>query len=172
MIDADHARTLAEGSIEYDDIALGEARELAEGWFFPYRTQRVGSNGVIVNKRTGRLYHLGSAFPVERDLELYDRGYQSELYDLVVLRIHDLGATRRAIGTLPLSTVDPTYEHGQVWRVPKPMTDLERWRRLEKLPCVFPALSLYFHLELLEEVRRERWFDFEALEYRPKTVLP
>lgn len=133
MIDELAARKLAEGALEQDDIGLGDSRELQEGWFFPYRTGRVGCNGVIVSKRTGRLFHLGSAFAVERDLALYDAGYQSEQYDLVVLAIHDLDATRRVVGKLPLQVVEPTYEHGQVWRVPRTMTDLERWRRLEKL---------------------------------------
>jgi hypothetical protein len=168
MIDELAARKLAEGALERDDIALGDSRELHEGWFFPYQTALVGCNGVIVNKRTGRRFHLGSAFPVERDIALYEAGYQSAQYDLVILAIHDLDATRRTIGKLPLQVVEPTYEHGQVWRIPKTMTDLERWKRLEKLPCIFPALCLYFHLEVLEEARRERWFDFEALEYRPK----
>jgi hypothetical protein len=89
----------------------------------------------------------------------------------VILAIRDLDATRRAVGRLPLFVVELTYEHGQVWRIPKTMTDLERRKCLEKLPCVFPALRLYFQLELLEEVRREGWFEFEALEYRPKGVV-
>lgn len=49
------------------------------------------------------------------------------------------------------------------------MTPRERRDRLEKLPCVFPAVPLYFHFELLEEAREARWFTFEALEYRPST---
>ena len=65
------------------DLDLGEVQELREGWFFPYRARNaepiVGSQGVVVNKQTGRLLHLGSAFPVERDLEMYERGYHSEV---------------------------------------------------------------------------------------------
>jgi len=170
MIDESQARQLAAKALTHDDVSLGDARELQEGWFFPWESARFGCNGVIVNKRTGRILHLGSAFPVERDLAMYDRGYQFERYDLVVLAIHDVERTRRAIGNLPLRIVEPEYEHGQVWRIPKTMTDLERWKRLEKLPCIFPALTLYFDLELLEEVRREKWFEFEALEYRPTPV--
>ena len=166
MIDERQARDLVAKTLTLDDVTLGDARELEHGWFFPWRTARIGCHGVIVNKRSEKVLQLGSAFPVERDLALYDRGWQFERYDLVVLAIHDLSATRRAIGKLPLSTVEPKYEHGRVWRIPKTMTDLERWKRLDKLPCIFPAVSLWFHLELLEEARRERWFEFEALEYR------
>src|SRR4029079_2017477 len=137
---------LGEAELEHGEIALGDAREIAQGWFFPYRTARIGCNGIIVSTRTGRVFKLGSAFSIERDLALYDRGYQFELYDLVIVAIHDLAATRRAVGRLRLSVIEPTYEHGRVWRIPKTMTDLERWRRLEKLPCIFAALSLYFDL--------------------------
>lgn len=167
MIDETQARELAEKAITYDDVSLGPAQALREGWFFPWRTARVGCNGVIVNKGTGRLLHLGSAFPVERDLAMYDAGYQFERYDLVILAVRDLEATRRAFTKLRPSVVEPTYEHGQVWRIPKTIADHDLRKRLEKLPCIFPAMSLYFHLELLEEVRRERWFEFEALEFRP-----
>ncbi|MCA9590539.1 MAG: hypothetical protein KC657_34795 [Myxococcales bacterium] len=170
MIDETQARQLAEKAIDYDDISLGPTRELREGWFFPWRTARIGCNGVIVNKRTGRLLHLGSAFPVERDLAMYDRGYQFERYDLVIVAIRDLRETRSAVTKLRPSVVEPTYEHGQVWRIPKTIPDRVLWKRLEALPCIFPAINLYFHLELLEEVRRERWFEFEALEFRPGPI--
>ena len=168
MIDERQARRLAKEKITLRDVALGDARELQQGWFFPIA--QIGCSGVIVNKCTGRVFELGSAFPIERDLALYDRGYQFERYDLVILSIRDLDATRRAVGRLPLQVVEPKYEHGQVWRVPKTMTDLQRWKLLEKLPCILPALRLYFHLEVLEEVRREGWFEFEALEYRPTPI--
>lgn len=101
MIDRTHAGTLAQATLNKGDgITLGEVRELREGWFFPYRAEQLmsGSQGVIVNKRTGRIFNLGSAFPVERDLVLYDRGYQSSLYDLVILAVHDLSATAAGNG--------------------------------------------------------------------------
>ncbi len=166
VIDEAQARQLAAKTLTRDADTLGEARECKEGWLFPFQNAVIGSNGIIVNKRTGRILNLGSLFPVERDLAMYDRGYQFGTYDLVVLAVHDLERTRQVVGDLPIHIVEPEYAHGQVWRIPKPMPDPERWKRLEKLPCVFPALALYFHLELLEEVRRERWFEFEALEYR------
>lgn len=169
MIDEPRARELALAAIAHEGVVLGDARETEQGWFFPWVTGLIGCKGVIIHKQTGGAFHLGSAFTVERDIALYDRGYQYEQYDLVILAIRDLDATRRAVGRLPLQVIEPKYEHGQVWRIPKTMTDLERWKRLDKLPCIFPALRLYFHLEV-HEARRERWFEFEALEYRPSPV--
>lgn len=166
MIDEAQARAIAAGTFKEPDIELGSVRELNEAWFFPLLTERVGCHGVIVNKRTGRALHLGSAFPLERDLAMYERGYQFQMYDLVITAVHDLDATERALSRLPIRAREPTYEHGQVWRVAREMTAEERLLHLAKLPCIFPALQLYHHLEILEEARLAGWFDFVTLEYR------
>jgi hypothetical protein len=102
-----------------------------------------GSNGVIVNKQTGKLLHLGSAFPVERDLELYDRGYQFESYDLIILEIRDRKQTLHALGKLHLDVVEPTTEQGVVRQVPRTMTNAELSAKLDQLPCVLSAVGLY-----------------------------
>jgi hypothetical protein len=100
MLDQSAARELAQRDVP-EGLAIDDSsgHELKHGWFFPYRSVSepcAGSNGVIVNKATGKLFHLGSAFPAERDLELYDRGYQFERYDLVVLEVRDLHAAVEA----------------------------------------------------------------------------
>jgi hypothetical protein len=91
-----------------DGLAIADNRvvELQAGWFFPYRTTRgpmAGSQGVIVNAATGKISRLGSAFSVERDLALYDNGYQSERYDLVIKSIADLERTLDALEELGIS---------------------------------------------------------------------
>lgn len=162
MFDERAARSLAE-TRSIEGATLGPARELREGWFFPWITALIGSKGVIVHKQTGHVFELGSAFPLERDLAFYDQGFQSDLYDLVVTKVRDLAATRRALEKLDFTVVEPTYEHGQVWRVPRRLTTREIAQRLENLPALFPAVGLYFRLEVLDEARREGWFEFQAL---------
>lgn len=144
-------------------MSLGDARELAQGWFFPFRScePMAGSQGVIVNKQTGALFHLGSAFPVERDLELYDLGYQFESYDLTITAVKDRARTTDALAELRLTIVEPKEEHGTVWRVPRDLTKAELSKRLETLPCVFENAKLYFVAELLEKARRKGSFTFE-----------
>jgi hypothetical protein len=168
MLNEARARPLAEATLNHPGLSLGAPRELHDGWFFPYRSDQplAGSNGIIVNKNTGRVFHLGSAFPVERDLALYDLGYQFDRYDLVILQVNKMKETISALVRLGLQVVEITYEHGQVWRIPRSMKTADLQTRLEKLPCVFPAQGLYFKLEVLEEARLEGWFTFEALEYR------
>lgn len=165
MITVEQAHTIASKTLR-PTMALGEPISHEEGWFFPYITKLVGSKGVVVNKQTGKPHTLGSAHPLDRDLRFYDLGYQFERYDLVVLAIHDLKATRECIGMLPLIVVEPTYEGGQVWRIPRMLTDLERSKALDSLPCVFPSQSLWAAYEVLERAREARWFEFEALECR------
>lgn len=165
MIDETRARELAEKGLSDDDVPLGSARELREGWFFPSVSgASVGSHGVIVNKETGRLFRLGSAFPIERDLDMYDRGYQSDAYDLVIVAVRDLEATVRWLKKLGPTVVEPTEEYGTVWRIARAVTERELRERLARLPCVFPGMRLYLKLEVLEEARAGRWceFDLEA----------
>jgi hypothetical protein len=145
-----------------DGLSLGAGRELREGWYFPFvSTDVVGCNGVIVNKRSGKLFHLGSAFPPERD--------QFERYDLVISAVRDRDRTLAALRALRLQVVEPKEEDGVVWKIPREMTNAELSRMLEPLPCVVPDVSLYFVAEEVENARRARWFTFEAREHVPLT---
>lgn len=119
-LDATKARSAASTSSSLRaGMELGEAQELTAGWFFPTSSATVGCNGIIVNKHTGKLFHLGSAFPVERDLALYDRGYQFDRYDLTIIKVRRRKQTLHALGKVRLDVIEPTLEHGIVWRVPR-----------------------------------------------------
>ena len=168
MIDRDAAHRIASRELGEDAlVGLGEAEELAEGWFFPFfciDEPVAGSQGLIVNKQSGEVFHLGSAFPVERDLKLYDQGFQSDVYDLVILAVHDLDETLRILGELRIGgDVIPEYEHGRVWRMPRFLTRTELQARLESLPCVFGDQGFYFRLEYLVELRESGCCEFKAL---------
>jgi hypothetical protein len=170
-IGRDAALKLAERDIPEGIAVDGEAaRELPSGWFVPYRSingQLVGGGqGVIVNKRTGKLFRLGSAFPVQRDIDLYERGYQFESYDLVILEIADFDGTLRTLEELKISIVEPTWEGGTVWRIPRRLTRDELRDRLAKMPAVFGELRLYFDAEALERARTTGAFRCELLECR------
>lgn len=75
------------GTLDFERI-----HELQQGWYFPIRPPQEpmfgGDCGLIVNKQTGEVFRVpGSIFGVERDLDLYDKGYQFDAYDLVVLEL-------------------------------------------------------------------------------------
>jgi hypothetical protein len=145
--------------VELDDEGV---RELREGWFFPYRCSEpcAGSNGVIVNKTTGKLLELGSAFPIERDLDFYDKGYHCDCGYLVVTNVADAERTLDALQKLQVSTVELKYDHGEVWRIPRRLSRAELAASLEKLPHVFENVSFYFRYETLEEARESGAFEF------------
>jgi len=170
MLDKKTARKLAEECVSegwYIDDA--DVRELREGWFFPYKVwgppagrltvleqlsrPMGGSQGVVINKRTGAAFELGSCFPIQRDLDLYDKGYQFDAYDLVVTSVNDLAGAIAALIEIGISVEEATYEHGIVWRNSRPLTSDELKARLAKLPCIFSHVGLYFRIETLERAR-------------------
>jgi hypothetical protein len=169
MVNQAAARELAARDVPAGlEIDAEHARELREGWFFPYRASDphrmpLGTKGIIVNKKTGATFGLGSAFPIERDLALYDRGYQFNRYDLVVTRIVDLERTLDTLQELEISVVEPKYEYGTVWRIPRRLMRTELRLALATLPHVFGSLPLYFRAEALEKARREGLFQYELL---------
>ena len=178
MFDQDGARDIAERHLP-EDASLDQAgvRELEQGWFFPYRYSkadgpmadmlRAGSpQGVIVNKHSGKALELGSGAQLQRVLSEYDQGYQFDAYDLVVLEVLDLERALDVLCEIRINIVEPEYSSEAVWRIPRLLTRDEIQSRLQSLPCVFGSVGLGPRIELLQEAARERYFKFEALEYR------
>jgi hypothetical protein len=173
MLNREMASRIAEASMP-GALDLQRIRELQQGWFFPIRPpeepQLGGDCGLIVNKQTGEVYQVtGSVFGVERDLEMYDKGYQFDAYDLVVLEVQTLNETLDVLVDLRISVTKPEYAHGTVWRVPRLLTRAELRRALSRLPCVFESAHMHFHLERLEEARQKGYFRFEALKHSKST---
>jgi hypothetical protein len=179
MIERDAARALAQkavhdrqGSVSSGHLLVIDPdrfTETREGWYFPYSPappDLMGSTGVIVHKRTGRVFVLGSAFSVERDIRAFDEGFQFEIYDLVILEIMDRERTVDTLVTVGPTVITPEYEYGTVWRIPHRLSKQEIELRLAKLPVVFPQIGLYFCIEALQVARDNQYFQFEALECR------
>lgn len=167
-MDEESARRFALQSLSEDaNLGLGRARELVEGWYFPFHPLEegvdLGPQGLIVNKRSGEVFHLGSAFSVSRDLKLYDAGFQAKAYDLVIFKVRRLRKALRFLEELRITIVEPEFAHGRVWRIPRELKRDELKVRLADLPCVFPQQGLYFKFELVLEMRESRCCDFLIL---------
>ena len=106
-----------------------------------------------MNKETGSVFALGSAFPLERDLRMYDRGMDAEKHDLVITAVDDLDETVALVLRIGPTVVEPSYENGTVWRIPRCLTEDEIKSRLAVLPALFPDVQLYFEFEAIEEAR-------------------
>jgi hypothetical protein len=169
MFDRPAAYQLAHPEVR-DGLAIREtsARELTDGWYFPFHATgppMVGAKGVIVHKRTGERLVFGSAYPLEDELAAYELGYQFDRYDLVVLGAPDLDAAVDVLARLQLRVVEPDYRDGTVWRIPRTLRPRELRERLAKLPCVFPGAGLNPHYRLLEAACAAGVLRFEALKY-------
>ena len=109
------------------------------------------------------MFALGSAVSVDRGLRFYDKGYQAELYDLVVLAVNDIDQAVKHLSDLGPTISTPEYESGTVWRIPRNLTTDEIRDCLASLPHVFPDIKLYFRLEVLEEAEEDGSFQFKAI---------
>lgn len=168
MVNEAEARVAAENALDTSEVVFGGAVELAQGWFFPCVTKQADIyHGVIVNKTTGQSLPVLRHSSIATDLDLYDRGYQFEHYDLVVLEVVNTEETVGVLHALHEVTVDTYYKNGRVYRVGRALTEAEVRERLSDLPCVFSG-RFDFRLAELEHARTAGWFSFKIFEYRGK----
>ena len=123
--------------------------------------------GVIVNKVTGRTLPVRTWSPMAKNLTLYDRGYQFEEYDRVVLSVEKLTETVRVLHALHEVTLDTYYKYDRVYRVGRGLTEAEVRERLSQLSCVFSG-RFDVRIDKLEQAREAGWFTFKVFEYRGK----
>ena len=164
------AREIAERHAGADRLAAS-AIETERGWFFALEwdgeLRLGGSEGLVVNKGTGRVMELGgSHLPLDRDLAMYDQGMDAEKHDLVVLEISDHDATVAFLMQLCPMVIDLSYESGAVWRIPRPMTEDEVRAHLTNLPAIFPEMELYSRFEAVVEARAH---DYCVMDLPPRT---
>jgi hypothetical protein len=157
VVSAERARELAEESIRGKSVTLAPgATELDRGWYFGLRHKEIlvgGYHGLVVSKETGSIYLFGGARGLERSLRLYDRGLDAHRHDLVITAVHNLEGTVTFLQEIAPSVVEPSYDHGTVWRIARDLTEDEIRNRLSSLPALFPDVALYHTFEAVEEAR-------------------
>ncbi|MCX6951888.1 MAG: hypothetical protein NTV51_06950 [Verrucomicrobia bacterium] len=162
MIDAPQAARLARAHAAKflaDGITLGTEGilESPSAWFFPWHHEGppvAGSKGFLIEKATGRVHPLGSAYSAERDLKAFDAGYRFGHAWLVVTHLRDPRHAEEALRRLKIHEVTPEVAHGVEWRVPHLLTLKEIRTRLTQLPAKFGPIPVYFAVEELDEMRR------------------
>jgi len=126
-----------------------------------------GSGGTLVEKKTGRLIHFGSAYPTEINLEIYEAGYFAyDAFDFVVTAISNLEKAIAFLGDLRISYVTPEVESGTTWRIPKEYSAQQLRDQVRNLPCRFYVGSLYFKWQVIERMKSSASFKFELKENR------
>ncbi|WP_164019322.1 YrhB domain-containing protein [Pyxidicoccus trucidator] len=156
-------------------------RELPFGWYFLAQPKQyletgnplhllMGNGGFVVDRETGRVHEFGSAFPLERNLRMYAKGFRYQVYDLTITLVHDLKTTVRLLHGLGMSYVEPEEAYGVVWRVPQRYTESQLEQFLQHLPHTFAGHGFYFHLEVFEEMDQARCCTYELREHQPEQV--
>lgn len=166
MVDEARARELGTEAFESRYVVvLGPAHELEQGWYFPVIMKGTPYfDGVIVNKETGRALKVFIGSDLSGDPGLYDKGYQFEYYDLVILSIEDFDETVRAIMTFGFGKRRTYYRYGKVWRVGKDkFTEKQIRELLSTLPCIFSGFL--GDVAKFETARETGAFDFKLFEY-------
>src|SRR5579871_4200327 len=120
MIDAAEAARIAEAQASGGlTVAVHLAREIQQGWYFPWQNDgppMAGSKGIIVEKLSGRVFTLGSAYSLERDLAAFDAGYRFEPANLVVNAVRDKQLAIDRLLRVRIQEATPEYEQGVTWR--------------------------------------------------------
>lgn len=159
----EEAFTLVEKHIEAGMVAdASTLRETEFGFYYHVTSEAylrsgdmmdmpVGSCGVIVDRITGEVHDLGSAFGLEYWLEAYDRGLHQPL-DVVVLSIGDRQRAASALGQLQMSYVIPEIAHGETWTIPRHYNQKDFIRAFDSLPARFEAQRLIFRMHEIDAI--------------------
>ena len=105
----------------------------------------IGSFGVLVDRQTGEVHDLGSAFNLEYWLEAYDRKLHLP-NDVIVHSIGDRQRAATALCRLQLTYVVPEVANGVTWNIPKHYNQKDFVRSFESLPTRFEAQQLIFRI--------------------------
>ena len=176
-MNASEALEIAEASLSADLVLVPHTgRECEFGFYFATDTKQhsssgriedlqVGSCGVLVDRRTGEVHSLGSAFNVEYWLKAYQRGLYKPL-SILVTKVFDLGRAAESLLRLQLTETKREKSDGDTWPFPQLLTLKELRERLGKLPAKFENQNLIFRLHEIERIETERDLTMEILAER------
>ena len=157
------ALDFAERHVEPGTVVVADTiRETKFGFYFHTTSERyvktqdvldlpVGSCGVLVDRRTGDVHDLGSAFGVDYWLEAYDRGLHLPI-DVIVTRVGDRQRAASALERLQMSYVIPEVAHGDTWTIPRHYNHKDFIRAFDSLPARFESQRLIFSMHELDEI--------------------
>lgn len=111
----------------------------------------IGSCGVLVDRTTGDVHNLGSAFGLEYWTESYDRGLHIPM-GAVVLSVGDRQRAASALIRLQMSYVIPEVAYGETWTIPKRYNQKDFIRSFDTLPVRFESQRLIFRMHDLDAI--------------------
>lgn len=171
MINKQQAIDLIRKELDDDmDIILDLIIEKEYGWVIYSQSKQyiksknandmfIGSGGTLVEKSTGNKFEFGSAYSLEQNLKIYEKGYlKYDNWDLIVTRVNDLQRTIYALMKLGISYVVPEEAYGATWKVPQSYSKKQFKTKLSNLPVRFNLGNIYFQYDDIESIKREMDF--------------
>lgn len=180
MITFEEARRIALDKIG-PNCALVESATIEKpyGWYFLGQSRAfletgdhmhmlLGSGGFIVERADGRVFEFGSAYPTERWIANYERGFKYHRYDLTVSAVSDPEAAVGLLARLDMTYVIPEPDGGTVWVIPRRYTREQLQRKLERLPCTFAGQAFWHRVEVFDEIDASGCCTYELREHTPE----
>jgi hypothetical protein len=176
MLTKDDAVRLVRASLpENMDLDESHIVEREYGWvLFPQskewlrtrdpRDALIGNECVLVEQTSGRMFHLGPAYRLEDNLQIYELGYmQHESWDLVIKKVTDERSTIEAILRLKPTYVVPEEAYGEVWRIPQKYNPMQLKQKLRVLPARFKLGSARSRWRELEGLKDQKAFIYDLV---------
>jgi len=174
MIDRERAIEKVRETLESDmDVMRDKSIEKDYGWvLFPQTKEfiktrnilhsAVGSGGVLVLKKSGKLINFGSGYSTEQNLEIYEKGYfDFDNWDIVITRVNDIQRTIEHLMKLRISYIEPEEAHGTIWKISKDFKHKDFKNQLKSLPARFNLGDVYFQFPVLESLKNQKDFIYK-----------
>jgi hypothetical protein len=166
------ARKLAERHVSDEMIVLEDCAQKCDfGFYFAIDSRKhhetghfedilVGCSGLLVDRETGEVHELGSAF----DLEYWFEAYRRFLHvpnNVIVTKVFDRQRAADALCRLQMTYVIPEKAHGETWRIPKHYNAKMFKKTFDNLPAQYENQNLIFRLREIENIESEHDLAFE-----------
>lgn len=172
MISFEKAEQIALSNLNWDcDILPDSIIEKSYGWYFCFQSKKyietgnpldmlVRSGGFIVEKENGKVVKFGSAYSLEKNFGIYEKGLIGKK-DLMITKIKDLNCAVRLLHKLRMTFVEPEFEHGVEWKIPKEYNEKQLKIALSNLPHIFKNQDFYFRSDAFEEMSKSDCLVYE-----------
>lgn len=182
MISFEDAKRIAIAKIG-PDCALVESETIEKpyGWCFFGQTRTfletgdigtmlIGTGGFIVERKDGRVFEFGSAYPRETWIANYERGFKFDRYDLIISSVSAIETTMRLLARLDMQYVVPEEDNGTVWVIPRRYTRNELRTLLTQLPCTFANQVFWHMVDVFKEVDASQCCIYELKEHSQRSA--
>ena len=148
------------------------------GWFLSFQSKAflrsgdisdmlVGSSGFIVERADGRVFGFGSAYPPEKWIANYEKGFKYNSYDLTITDVRCMPTTVKLLEKLDMIYVIPEEQYGVVWRIPQQYTAKQLREALQHLPCTFRRQQFDYRVEVFDEINAAGCCTYTLQEHVP-----